>query len=140
MCLTCFPSYLTKDAAQWLERRNSNPKTLGSIPWRSRVRGSFSIPPSQLLRRIVCASPSFVCTARTHICAHVKDPTSICRKRVGFTAGGMVTQSTASIKLRIRYGTTKNSTTSITSRFETIKRRYDFGHCFIFIYRERFSI
>ena len=27
--------------AQWLQRRNSNPKTLGSILWRGRVRGSF---------------------------------------------------------------------------------------------------
>ena len=26
------------------------------------------------------------------MCAHVKDPISICRKRVGLTAGGMVTQ------------------------------------------------
>ena len=33
-----------------------------------------------------------MCTARTHICAHVKDPISICRKRVGLTAGGMKTR------------------------------------------------
>ena len=34
---------------------NANPKTLGSIPWRGRVSTSFSIPPSQLLCRLVCA-------------------------------------------------------------------------------------
>ena len=34
----------------------------------------------------------FVCTAHTQICAHFKDPVSICHKRVGLTAGGMVTQ------------------------------------------------
>ena len=28
-------------------------------------------------------------TARTQICAHVKDPIYICRKRIGFAAGGM---------------------------------------------------
>ena len=33
----------------------------------------------------------FAGTARTHICAHVNDPISICRKRAGLTAGGMVT-------------------------------------------------
>ena len=32
-----------------------------------------------------------MCTACTKICVHVKDPISICRKRVGFTAGGMET-------------------------------------------------
>ena len=37
----------TWDVAQWwLERRNSNPKTLGSIPWRGRVRDNFSLLPS----------------------------------------------------------------------------------------------
>ena len=33
-----------------------------------------------------------MCTARTDLCAHVKDPISICRKRLGLTACGMVTQ------------------------------------------------
>ena len=37
-------------------------------------------------------NPTFVCTGRTQICAHVNDPISVCRKRVGFTASGMVTQ------------------------------------------------
>ena len=59
------------------------PKTLGSIHWWGRVRGRFSVPPSQLLCRLVCA---FVCTVRTHICAHIKDPVSICPKRVGLTS------------------------------------------------------
>ena len=38
--------------------------------------------------------PPFVFTARTQICEHVKDPISICRKRVDLTAGGMETQYT----------------------------------------------
>ena len=38
----------TGDVAQWLEGRNSKPKTLGSIPRRGRVRNSFSVPPGQL--------------------------------------------------------------------------------------------
>ena len=29
--------------------------------------------------------PPFVCTPRTHMCAHVKDPIAICRKRVGLS-------------------------------------------------------
>ena len=37
------------------------------------------------LRVNSCVWPPFVCTARTQICAHVKDPRSISRKRVGFT-------------------------------------------------------
>ena len=78
--------------AQWLGRRNSNPKTQGSIPWRSRVRDSFSVPPSQLWYRPACVWLLFACTARTQICAHVKDPISICRKRIGLTAGGIETQ------------------------------------------------
>ena len=78
----------TGDVAQWLVRQNSNPKTLGSIPWRGRVRDNVSVPPGQLMCRIT----PFVCTERTQICAHVKAPTSICRKRVGLTTGGMVTQ------------------------------------------------
>ena len=35
--------------------------------------------------------PSCV-TARSQICAHVKDPRSICRKRAGLTSGGMETR------------------------------------------------
>ena len=53
------------DVVLWLERRNSNPKTLGSIPWWGRVRGSFSVPPSQLLCRLVRAVTLLVCMART---------------------------------------------------------------------------
>ena len=71
---------------------NSYLKTLGSIPWRGRVWNGFSIPPSQLLCRFVCAWPPFLCTACTQICVHVKDPLSICRKRVSLAAGGMETQ------------------------------------------------
>ena len=48
---------LMGDVAQWLERQTSNRKTLGSIPWLGRMRYSFSVPPSQLLCRLVCAWP-----------------------------------------------------------------------------------
>ena len=44
-----------KDVAQWLMRRISNPKTLGSEPWWGRVRDSFSVRLSQFLGRLVCA-------------------------------------------------------------------------------------
>ena len=46
---------MTGDVAQWLQSRNSNPKTLDSIPWWGGVRDSLSVPPSQLLCRLVCA-------------------------------------------------------------------------------------
>ena len=62
-----------------VERRNSNPKIRGSIPWRDRVKYRFSVNPSQILvQTCLCVWPPFVCTAFTNICAHVKDPTSIC--------------------------------------------------------------
>ena len=44
----------------------------------------FCPPPSQLLCRLVCAWPPFVCTW--------KDPVSICRNRVGLTSCGMETR------------------------------------------------
>ena len=71
------------DVAQWLHHRNYNPKTLGLIPWRGRVRNSFLS--LQLLCRRVSAWPPFV----TQTCVHVKDPISICHKRVGLTAAGL---------------------------------------------------
>ena len=72
------------DVAQWLESRNSNPKTLGSIPWQCRVRDSLS-PLSQLglVQTCLCLIP--LCVYGTQIYAHVTDPVSICRKRVGLT-------------------------------------------------------
>ena len=39
---------------------------------------------SQLLCRLVCAWPPFVCMAHSPICAYVKDPITICHKRVRF--------------------------------------------------------
>ena len=88
------------DVAQWLVRRNSYPKTLGSIPWRGKGRGQFfSVPQSQHLCRLVCACPPpppppLLRVYGTHpqICAHVKDFISICRKRVGLIDGGMETR------------------------------------------------
>ena len=52
----------------------------------------FFVPPNQLLCRLIRAWPAFVCTARTEISAHVKDPIFICRKSVDLTAGGMETR------------------------------------------------
>ena len=75
----------TGDIAQRLVCRNSNPKTLGLIPW----RGGQGV--SILAQTCLCLAP-FVCTVNTQMCAHVKDPISICQKRVSLTAGGMVTQ------------------------------------------------
>ena len=82
-----------RDVAQWLVRRNSNPKTLGSIPWWGGVRDMF-VCPSQtvLVQTCLCLTLPRVRTTRTHIYAHVKDPTSICRKSVGLTGGGMHTR------------------------------------------------
>ena len=65
--------------------------------------GFFSVPLNQLLDRLLCAltpppPPTPTSTLRvygTHpnICANVKDPISICRKKkVGITAGGMETR------------------------------------------------
>ena len=69
------------DVAQWLMCRDSNLSTLHSIPWWGRVRNIFFVPPSQLLCKLLCAWPPFVCAARTLICVHVKEPISICGKR-----------------------------------------------------------
>ena len=36
--------------------------------------------------------PPSLCVLHTQMCAHVKDPISICRQRVALTAGGMETR------------------------------------------------
>ena len=65
----------TGDVAQWLMSRNSNLKTMGSIPLWGRVGDSYSVPPSQLLYRLVLFVPDlpfvlyttctrFVCTLK----------------------------------------------------------------------------
>ena len=48
--------------------------------------------------------PPCVCTARTHMCAHVKDTISICRKRVGLTAGGIETRKHCTQKEKKKLG------------------------------------
>ena len=66
--------------AQWLVRRNSNPMTPEFDPLAGAgCRAFFSSTPSELLCRLACACPPFVCTARTQHCAHVQDPKSTCR-------------------------------------------------------------
>ena len=70
-------------------------RPLGSIPWRDWVRGKFFLCPgkpseSTLVQTYLCLPPTplsaFVCTARTQICAHVKELISICRKRVSLNS------------------------------------------------------
>ena len=84
---------LTGDVAQWLERRNSNPKTLGSIPWRSKVRGTFSIPPSQLLCADFfvsdlpsCAwhAPTFIRTLKIPYPSVVKEPVVLSNENTAY--------------------------------------------------------
>ena len=84
---------MTEDVAHWQNVRllNFPNPLLGSIPCHLRVRGSFSVPPSQLLCRLVWVWPPFISTSHTQMCAHDKGP--ICCKRVGLTAGGMATHT-----------------------------------------------
>ena len=75
-----------RDVAQWLESRNSNPKTLGSSPWRD---GNMFCPSeSTLVQTCLRRLTPIRVYGMDQICAHVKDQISICRKRVGHTAGG----------------------------------------------------
>ena len=67
--------------AQWIEL-DSNLKTMLSSP-------QFLYPPMSTLVQTVVSDPPFVCTACIQICAHVKDPILVCRKRAGLTARGM---------------------------------------------------
>ena len=53
---------------------------------------NFSVSPSQRLCRLVCAWQPFLCIARTQVCVHIKDSTSICCKKVSLTASGMETR------------------------------------------------
>ena len=88
------------NVAQWLERQNSNPKTLGSMPLAILVQTS-------------CASPPLVYNVRhaPKFCAHVKDLLSIRDNRIGFTASDMVTQkyctrpvkTTQAAKIKIKF-------------------------------------
>ena len=68
------------------------PEDPGFDPLAEQGEKQFSVARSQLVGRLACAWTPFVCTARTHICPHVKDPISICRKRVGLTVAGMETR------------------------------------------------
>ena len=74
------------------ELKSEDPGFDPALVGAGRVRGSFFYPSeSTLVQTCLCRLTPFVCTARTQKCAHVKDPISICCKRVGLTAGGMVT-------------------------------------------------
>ena len=82
------------DIAQWLMRRNSNPKTLhGFDPLAGQgEKQSFCSPSeSTLVQTCLCLTPLRLYGTHPHR-AHVKDPMSMCRKRGGLTAGGMETR------------------------------------------------
>ena len=81
----------SRDVAQWLERRNSNPKTLGSTPCWGRVRTMFLSFRDNSSADLFVPDPSLCVRHAPKCVSHVKDRISICRKRVGFTAGGMET-------------------------------------------------
>ena len=64
----------------------------GFDPLAGQGEGQFFCPSeSTLVQTYLCLNPPRVYGASTHICALVKDPTSICRKRAGLTAGGRFT-------------------------------------------------
>ena len=64
----------------------------GGAGWEPGFCPSLRVNSVLFVHALACAWPPFVLSARTLNCGHVKDPISICRKRVGFTAGGMKTQ------------------------------------------------
>ena len=70
--------------------QTSNPKTVCSVPWWGRVRNSFSVSPESTLVQTYLCLTLYMCTAHTEMCAHIKDPLSICCRRVGHTTSGMV--------------------------------------------------
>ena len=58
--------------------------TKGRNPLAEQGKGQFfSVPPSQLLRNMCVPDPTSCARHVAKVCAHVKDPISICRKRVG---------------------------------------------------------
>ena len=74
VCAVCA---LLGDVAQWLESQggggNSNPKTLGSIPWRDRVRYCIVFfCPSESTRVQICLCLTSLRVYDTHpnLCAH----------------------------------------------------------------------
>ena len=79
----------TGGVAQWLQRRACNPKTMGSIPWRSRLRNIFFLSlPSQLSCRRVCVPDPPSCVRHTCIVVRtLKIPYPFHEKRVGLKAG-----------------------------------------------------
>ena len=64
---------------------SSNPRNPGFDLLAGQGEKQFCLYPSESthVQTCLCLTAGFVCTARTQMCAHVKDPISICRKRVG---------------------------------------------------------
>ena len=56
--------------AQWVESRNSNPKTLGSIPWRGQGELQFFCPSeATLVQTCLCLTPLLVYDTNPNVCA-----------------------------------------------------------------------
>ena len=81
------------DIALWLESQNKNPKTFRIPSPGGAVSERFFCPSESILEQTcLCMTPLSCVRPHTQICAHVKDPKSICRKTVGLTAGGIETR------------------------------------------------
>ena len=98
ICLAChliYQNVMMGDVVQSLECDNCNLKALGSIPWWGRVKHSnLSVPPSQLLCRLVCVWPPLrVYSTHPNVCTCYRSYVyMICRQRVDLKAGGVETQ------------------------------------------------
>ena len=56
------------DVAQWLESRNSNPKTMGSIPWLVRVSDRLFCPSESTLEWLLSMQYwQFMCSFLTEV-------------------------------------------------------------------------
>ena len=65
--------------AQWLESCVGDPVETATAPHHDQVKDRFSVLQRQHFCRLIRACLAFVCTARTKIVAHVKDPVSTFR-------------------------------------------------------------
>ena len=100
-------------------------------PGGDRARDNLYVPPSQIFCRL-----SFVCTARTQMYMHVRDPKSVCRKTVCLTAGGMVTQKDCIRKVQLDMRHLKNLMTKNTKQCTNEKMQKMWGSpCLFSLYR-----
>ena len=96
VCVHC--NVQTGDVAQWvvgIQIRRPRVWSPGGAGWETVL---LSLRVNSCADVFVPEPPSCL-RHRTHICAHVKDPVSICRKRAGLTAGSIVANNTAYTRL-----------------------------------------